>query len=129
MASRSIELRVRYKETDQMGVVYYSNYLVWFEMARTEYFRMQGLVYKTIEEERGLFLPVVDVYCRYRSPIRYDDVVVVETDVKEMKPTRLIFEYTVRVDDKVRAVGTTTHAFINHKGQPVPIPEDIKEVL
>ena len=129
MQTQSIDLRVRYKETDQMGVVYYSNYLVWFEIARTEYFRKQGLVYKTIEEERALYLPVVDAYCRYRAPIRYDEMVTVETGIKEMKASRIVFEYTVKVEEQVKAVGTTTHAFVNKKGQPVAIPEDIKDVL
>ncbi len=129
MSTQSIELRVRYKETDQMGFVYYSNYLVWFEIARTEYFRKQGLVYKTIEQERGLYLPVVDAYCRYRVPVRYDEVVIVEVGIKEMKASRIVFEYKVKVEGKTVASGTTTHAFINKEGQPVAIPEDIKAIL
>ena len=125
----TIKLRVRYQETDQMGVVYYSNYLVWFEMARTEYFRQRGIVYREIEEKEKIYLPVVEAYCRYKAPLRYDDLVTIETKLTEAGPSRISFEYEVKKDGKVTAAGNTKHAFVNGKGKPVPVPERIKKAL
>ena len=75
MNEHTIKLRVRYAETDKMGVVYYSNYLVWFEIARTEFFRKCGMDYNRIEQDRSISLPVAEACCRYKAPLRYDDVV------------------------------------------------------
>ena len=125
MSKRSIEFRVRYKETDQMGVVYYSNYLVWFEVARTEYFRDLGVEYKKIEEE-GMYIPVVEAYCRYRAPLRYDDLVTVVTDVAEIGAVRIVFEYEVFSRGKLMATGMTKHAFIDKRGVQIPVPEKVK---
>ncbi|MDD5634240.1 MAG: thioesterase family protein [Candidatus Omnitrophica bacterium] len=123
------EVRVRYAETDQMGVVYYSNYLVWFEIARTEFFRARGVVYRKIEEEDKIYLPVVESYCRYRAPVKYDDVVTINTELTEMGSTRIAFSYEVKVGDKVTTIGETKHAFVNASGSPIPVPEKIRSLL
>ncbi|MUT64469.1 thioesterase family protein [Paenibacillus sp. NEAU-GSW1] len=93
-------LRVRYQETDQMGVVFHGNYVTWFEIGRTELIRTAGVDYKSIERE-GLLLPVVDLQCRFETPARYDDKVIVCTRVSEFSPVRLAFESQIRrVDDE-----------------------------
>ncbi|MGB2629672.1 MAG: thioesterase family protein [Candidatus Omnitrophota bacterium] len=129
MNTEKIEIRARYQETDQMGVVYYSNYLVWFEIARTDYFRKRGVVYKELEERDKIYLPVVEACCRYRAPIRYDDLVTVETKLTEASKSRLTFEYEVKKEAKVTTTGYTKHVFVNGSGKPIPIPENIKSSL
>lgn len=129
MSKHAIQIRVRYKETDQMGVAYYSNYLVWFEVARTEFFRAQGLEYKKLEDESNLFLPVVESYCRYKSPLRYDDLATIETELAQMGASSITFSYEVKVGDKIAAIGRTKHALVNEKGKPVQIPSNIKQSL
>ncbi|MBU0683096.1 MAG: thioesterase family protein [Candidatus Omnitrophota bacterium] len=125
----SIELRVRYKETDQMGVVYYSNYLVWFEIARTEFFRANGIVYKNIEDDQNIYLPVVESYCRYKAPLRYDDLVTVVVRLTNLSGTRMAFDYEVFGNGKLCAMGWTKHAFVNEKGKPIQIPSAILSVF
>lgn len=127
MKKFSMEHRVNYKETDQMGVVYYANYLIWFEIVRTEYFRDKNLVYKQIEDERKIYLPVAEATCQYKAPARYDDIVTLMTWISEMGKSKLIFQYEIEIDGKLTATGMTRHAFINDAGRPVPIPEDIRE--
>jgi len=112
-----------------MGVVYYSNYLVWFEIARTEFLREKGLDYNRIEKERKIYLPVTEAYCRYRAPLKYDDQFTIVTKLKDVENSRMTFEYDVRKGDRTVTTGYTRHAFINEKGKPIPIPEDIKEIL
>jgi len=125
----AVSLRVRYQETDQMGVVYYSNYLVWFEIARTEFFRVKGLDYKRIEEEDKIYLPVVESYCRYKAPVRYDDVVAVTAELTEIGAARISFSYEVKVEGKLTTLGTTKHTFVDDKGIPVPVPEKVKAIF
>ncbi|MGG1877202.1 thioesterase family protein [Paenibacillus cisolokensis] len=91
----SISFRVRYQETDQMGVVYHANYLNWFEIGRTEMIRELGYSYRNMEDE-GLLLPVVDLDVRYRKPAKYDDVVTVFTRMSSFSPLRINYEYEVR---------------------------------
>lgn len=129
MNEHTIELRVRYEETDQMGVVYYANYLVWFEVARTEYFRARGIEYRKIEEEDGLYIPVAEAHCRYKAPLKYDDLVSVTVRLTDLGATRLSFEYEVSSGGKIVATGNTKHAFVNKEGRPVPVPEKIKKHL
>ncbi|MBD3379254.1 MAG: YbgC/FadM family acyl-CoA thioesterase [Candidatus Omnitrophica bacterium] len=129
MKKHTTRHRVTYKETDQMGVVYYANYLVWFEIARTEYFREKGLVYKTLEDERRIYLPVAEAGCRYKAPSRYDDIVSISTWISEKGSSRMTFSYEVDVSGKVIATGFTKHAFINSSGKPIPIPDDIRYIL
>ena len=129
MNEHTIELRVRYEETDQMGVAYYANYLVWFEVARTEFFRAKGIVYRQIEEKDKISLPVVEAHCRYRSPLKYDDMATIITKIANIGPTRITFDYEVTSGSKVVATGSTKHAFVNGKGTPVPVPEKVKKAL
>ncbi|MFH1847626.1 MAG: thioesterase family protein [Candidatus Omnitrophota bacterium] len=128
MKSFSTELRVKYQETDQMGVVYYANYLTWFEVARTEFLRKLGVVYKDLEKE-GYFLMVAGVSCDYKNPARYDDLIAVDTWVSGHKRTSLQFEYAVSCGGKPLASGKSTHVFTNRRGKPVRIPEKVLEAV
>lgn len=123
-------VRVRYAETDQMGVAYHANYFAWFEVGRTDWLRHRGLTYKSMEAG-GYRLPVVDAHCRYRRPARYDDLLEVRTTPRMVSPMRLAFEYElVRPDDALLlATASTTHAVIDTEGRPVPIPEAVLEIL
>ncbi len=125
----SIELRVRYKETDQMGVVYYGNYFTWFEVARTEFLRSKGVEYKDLEINERLYLPVVEANCVYRKPVGYDDLVTIEIFPKKLTRAILVFSYIVCKDQEKVAEGFTKHVFIDEKRKPVVIPEKIVEVL
>jgi acyl-CoA thioester hydrolase len=107
-------IRVRYQETDQMGVVFHGNYVTWFEIGRTEWIRNAGYSYKAIEE-RGLLLPVVDLQCRYVLPARYDDMVLVCTRVADYSPVRLSFESQIR-----RVAASDFHASEFEAGKPLP---------
>ncbi len=126
----SFEIRVRYAETDQMGVSYYSNYFVWFEVARTEFLRAQGVVY-TDFEKRGIILPVLDAQCTYLNSTAYDDVIVVTICASEIKRSSLHFQYKVtrKSDGILVAQGTTAHAFTDKKFKPVRVPEEVRKVI
>ena len=121
-------LRVRYQETDQMGVVYYANYLVWFEVARTEYLRGLGISYKELEKN-GIFLVVAESNCIYKSPAGYDDLIEIESEITDIKNSSLIFKYLVRRADKLLAEGKTAHVFVNKSGRPTRIPVFLREIL
>ena len=123
------DIRVRYAETDRMGVVYYGNYFVWFEVARTEFFRAAGFSYRELEEKRGLRVMVVGASCRYRSPATYDDTLSVETWISGIKNTSLVFAYQVRRDSTLIATGETTHVFTDVNGKPIKIPGEISSAL
>jgi len=125
--TRSTDIRVRYQETDNMGVVYYSNYLVWFEVARTEYLRSMGLVYKKLEE-KGIYLMVASVSCKYKSPAKYDDTVRIETWIEDVKNTSLRFVYKLSVGERTIATGDSVHVFTDKNKKPVRIPEEIKSL-
>ena len=123
-------LRVSYGETDKLGIVYYANYLRWFEVGRAEYLRARGRSYKELEGE-GIFMPVVEAYVRYRSPATYDDQLVVWTSLKEAGPVRLSFTYRVvrESDGHLLAEGHTTHACIDEKGQLRRLPATLRKVV
>ncbi|MDR6226621.1 acyl-CoA thioesterase [Desmospora profundinema] len=108
------QLRVRYQETDQMGVVHHSQYAVWFEVGRTGLIRRLGISYGELEE-KGMLLPVVDLSCRFVAPARFDDVVGVRTQVREMRGSKLTFAYeVVRLSDGgILARGQTIHLWVN----------------
>ncbi len=89
------EVRVRYAETDQMGIVYYANYLVWFELGRVDVLRSLGLAYSRLESDHGCLLPVIEARCRYRSPARYDDEILIETRPAMLRGTVLKFAYQI----------------------------------
>ncbi|MDY6825772.1 MAG: thioesterase family protein [Bacillota bacterium] len=116
--SHETRIRVRYEETDQMGVVYYANYLVWFEVGRTELMRNLGLTYKEFEKS-NLYLPVLKAYCEYKQPARYDDDLRVITRLESAQNIRITFNYEIKKSGKLLASGYTEHAFINGAGKPV----------
>ena len=126
----SMEIRVTYKDTDQMGYVYYGNFFTWFEMARTEYFRSRGVIYKNLEAE-GYYLPVHEARCEYHVPVRYDDIVKVKTFITKIGRTSLTFGYQITKDDSASslATGLTIHCFTNKAGRPVKIPEIIRKII
>jgi acyl-CoA thioester hydrolase len=123
------ELRVRYAETDQMGVVYYANYLVWFELGRVEFMRSLGFDYKQMEVEDGCILPVVEANCRYRAPARYDDVILIEAWPVILRGSLLKFAYRViraasaREPQLLLAEGETVHIVCDASMQKCLMPE------
>ena len=129
MVSRT-RLRVRYADTDQMGVVYYANYLVWFEVGRTEWLRDAGWSYREMEDA-GVRLPVIEASCEYRQPLRYDDEVEIRTQATAMSPVRVRFDYeVVRLPaDVVVADGRTVHAAIGREGRPCRLPSRVRDML
>ena len=130
MARNLTSYRIIYGDTDQMGVVYYANYLKWFEMGRTEFLREIGIPYSSIEE-RGLCFPVTEVSCRYYRPARYDDQLLIETTLTSLGGVTLTFCYRVsRQDDELLlASGWTKHACVDLKGDVTKIPPNLKESL
>ena len=125
-----LEIRVRYAETDQMGVAHHASYLVWFEAGRTEFIRSRGRSYAQIEAD-GWLLVVVEARCRYLRPARYDDVLTVRTRLGTIGPATLAFDYEVvrKADGMVVAQGTTVHAAVDRTGRPRRIPDDIRSLL
>jgi acyl-CoA thioester hydrolase len=125
-----LEIRVRYAETDQMGVAHHTSYLVWFEAGRTEFIRDRGHSYAQIEAD-GWLLVVVEARCRYLRPARYDDLLVVRTRLGQAGPATLAFDYEVvrRGDGAVLARGTTVHAAVDRTGRPRRIPDGIRGLL
>lgn len=123
-------LRVRYAETDKMGVVYYANFLVWFEVARADLMRSLGWTYREMEAA-GLSLPVLEAHCEYRRPARYDDEIEVRTEGRMLSAVRMKFSYTVvrRADGIVAAEGYTVHAAIDAAGRPCRLPARVKEAF
>jgi len=124
MQPHQTRLRVRYAETDQMGVVYYANYLVWMEVGRVEYCKALGFRYKDMELEDGVLLAVVEAQCRYLYPARFDEDVVVETRVTAANLRMVTFGYEMRLPDGARklATGATKHLFCNRGMKPVRMP-------
>jgi acyl-CoA thioester hydrolase len=122
-------VRVRYAETDQMGVVYHSNYLIWFEVGRVEFIRQLGLNYKQMEEEDGCGISVVDVHARYRAPARYDDELVIETRLLAARGAIIKFGYgIVRVADGVLLCeGETTHVCVGRNMKKMCLPAKYAE--
>ena len=123
-------VRVRYAETDKMGVVYYANYFVWFEVARTDLLRTLGWSYREMELE-GVSLPVIEAHCEYARPARYDDEIEIRTTGRMLSPVRMEFNYEVRLitDATVAATGRTTHASVDQSGRPCRMPERVREAF
>ena len=115
--------RVIYGDTDQMGVVYYANYLSWFERGRSEFLRQIGLPYSFIEQQ-GFHFPVTEVHCRYANSARYDDDVQIETELIELGRASLSFNYRItrETNQDLLATGTTKHACIDQTGKVTRIP-------
>jgi len=116
-------LRVRYAETDQMGVVYYANYLVWMEVGRVELCKACGFNYREMEAEDGIFLAVAESHCRYRSSARFDDEVTVRTWIETANTRMVTFAYEMRVADRRVATGSTRHVFVSRAMRPTHLPE------
>ena len=123
-------LRVRYAETDQMGVVYYANYLVWFEVARTDLLRTLGWTYREMEQA-GVFLPVIEAHCEYRRPARYDEEIEIRTSGRLCSPIRMEFVYDVvlKSTGEASASGRTVHAALGADGRPCRLPDRIRQVF
>ncbi|MDR3738482.1 MAG: thioesterase family protein [Terracidiphilus sp.] len=123
-------VRVRYAETDQMGIVYYANYLVWFEIGRVELLRALGLSYRALEIDHGCILPVVEASCRYRSPARYDDHILIETRPALLRGSVLKFAYRILrkeadgAEPTLLAEGETVHVVCDAELNKKPLPED-----
>ena len=123
----AINYRVPYADTDQMGMVYYANYLIYFERLRNELIRVGGRSYRQWEEE-GINLPVIEAQCEYFHPARYDDIITITGRVAWAKKVRIRIDCEVRRGDKLLARGYTVHACINREGKPLRIPEGIKNL-
>ena len=125
-----VDFRVRYAETDQMGVVYHSEYLVWCEVGRTEYIRALGLPYAEMER-RGALLAVADASLRYHGSARYDDMIRVETTVTEVRSRAVVFEYLIRhLPSGTRLVTARTMLVsLDRNARPAPLPAEVRELL
>ena len=122
------DIRVIFGDTDQMGVVYYANYLRYFEAARAAYWRSLGKTYRDIESW-GIALPVVEAHCNYRSPAFYEDLVSVETRVSELRGASLRFAYRIYRGGLLLADGTTRHAVVGSDGRPRAVPAALRDAI
>ncbi len=124
-------LRVRYAETDQAGMVYHSNYLIWFEVGRNEHCRNHGFNYRDMETNEDAFLPVTEANLRYRSPAKYDDIILIRTRSKEIRSRAITFEYEVRreADQTLLATGETKHIVMDGQGRARSFPSEYAEKL
>ena len=123
-------IRVRYAETDQMGVVYYANYFVWFEIGRTDLLRESGWTYRDMETD-GFSLPVIEARCMYHASAKYDDDIEVRTTGEMLSPVRLQFTYQVvrTLDSTTLATGVTVHATLGRNGKPCRLPARVRTAL
>jgi acyl-CoA thioester hydrolase len=130
-ASNETKLRVRYAETDQMGVVYHSNHLIWFEVGRVELMRQMGFSYRKMEREDGLYIAVVEAKCRYRAPVYYDEEVVVRTWLKRVRSSVVVFSYELlRAEtSEVLAEGETVHVVTDSQMRVGRLPDKYLEVF
>ncbi len=116
------EIRVRYKETDQMGIAHHSNYYPWFEAGRSEFIRKMGISYRSMED-MGFRLPILETHCHYKQGARYDDLIIIRTRITEFNGVRLTLKYRVirKEDRKLLAEGSTVHAFTDGALKPINI--------
>ena len=124
-------VRVRYSETDKMGVVYHANYLIWFEIGRTEFCRARGFSYRAMEEDDNAFLVVAESYCRYKAPAYYDEELVIRTHITELRKRSLRFGYElIRASNgQVIAEGETGHVVTDGNGRVRSFPEGYSQIL
>jgi acyl-CoA thioester hydrolase len=124
-------LRVRYAETDQMGVVYHANYLIWFEVGRTDFCRQRGFAYRDMEKQDGLCIIVAEARCRYHAPARYDDEIEIRTRIASMRRRVITFQYEVLrgLDSELLAEGETVHVITDMSGRPRALPEKYRRLL
>ena len=125
------EVRVRYAETDKMGIVHHSNFLVWFELGRSEFCRARGFSYRDMEEKDKALLVVAEVYCRYKSPAFYEDILTVRTNVGEIRSRsiRFIYEIFRASDETLIAEGETLHLVTDENKKVRSLPDGYKEML
>jgi len=123
-------VRVRYADIDQMGVVYHARYLEWFEAARTEMLRDMGIVYKELEQS-GIYMPVIEAHCRYRKPVKYDELIRVKTVLGEVSRSTIRLEYKVQgeKDETVRVEGYTVHCFMDKSGKPRRASQELLSIF
>jgi acyl-CoA thioester hydrolase len=126
MLSGEIQIRVRYAETDRMGLLHHANYLVYFEQARTELLRSRGAAYKELEDQ-GFFLVIAKVEIKYKSPAHYDDVLTIRTSVTRSSPIRIEHKYEVFRDETLICEGATTLACVDREGKLQAMPEWLME--
>jgi acyl-CoA thioester hydrolase len=124
-------VRVRYAETDQMGVVYHGSYFAWLEVGRGEFLRDLGLDYATLERDHGCYIVVVDAHCRYKAPARYDDLLRIRTVLESLRGPLIKFAYEVRrdADGTLLAEGDTTHLFADKAMKSRSLPERFSQAL
>jgi acyl-CoA thioester hydrolase len=134
MSVSQTRIRVRYAETDQMGVVYYANFFVWFEVGRVELLRQLGFHYKQMEIEDDCRIPVVEASCRYKSPARYDDELLLETRVLALRRSVIKFGYRLmrpggEAPATLLAEGETTHVTVDRSMRKIPLPQKYIAIL
>jgi len=130
MLTSTVDIRARYSETDQMGRVYYSNYLVYFEVGRTHLIRQYWKSYSDLEKD-GYFLPVLETHCRYHNPVGYDDLIRIESRLTFTRPTILHFDYVLTNPEKsfLIAEGYTEHCFMTRDGKPRRAPAELHRLV
>ncbi|MEN6317230.1 MAG: thioesterase family protein [Syntrophaceae bacterium] len=123
MKKNHVKIRVIYADTDAMGIVYHTNYIKWFEIGRTELLRSVGIVYSEVEVQ-GYNLPLTEAYCHYLLPAKYDQIIIVETEMEYLKRASMKFNYTIWDEDKEKILveGYTVHACTNNLGKIVRVP-------
>lgn len=131
LAAHVSHLKVRYAETDQMGVVYYANYLIWMEVGRVGLVRTLGLDYKKLEQTEGLYLSVIEANCRYLYPARFDQEIAIETCIREANSRMVEFSYRVLSlnPDRLLATGKTRHIWLNREFRPTRLPARYQAML
>jgi acyl-CoA thioester hydrolase len=122
-------IRVRYAETDQMGMAYYANYLIWMEVGRSDFCRQCGFSYRELEREEQAFLTVAEATCRYLSPARYEDEILIETELARVKSRVMEFKYRIKRGDTLLAEGRTVHVLIGPDGRPRSMPQRYLNLL
>ncbi|HEX5483573.1 MAG TPA: thioesterase family protein [Terriglobia bacterium] len=126
----SSQVRVRYAETDQMGVVYHSNHFIWFEIGRTDFCRQLGFAYREMEQD-GLYIVVAEARCRYKAPARYDDEILIRTCLRDVRKRVLAFGYEVYrlPEHELLAEGETVHVVTDRDGRPRVLPEKYRDLF
>lgn len=131
MQMHEARLRVRYAETDQMGIVYYANYLVWMEIGRVEYCKALGFRYRDMEAQDGVLLAVVEAHCRYLYPAHFDEEVLIRTRVQNVNSRMVEFAYgmVMAADERPLARGATKHLYLGRDMKPVRLPEKYRKLF
>ena len=126
MEPHSTRIRVRYVETDQMGIVHHANYYIWMEVARVEYCQAMGFRYRDLETDHGVLLAVVESRCRYAGSARFDDEVVIKTRIADANTRMVRFDYAMSIDGRPVASGETRHVFLNRQLKPTRVPVEYR---